>query len=99
MNTEYGQIPGRTRDFSLVFITVQTGSGAKAVSCLIGAGAYTHPENSREGICLQAVPRLRVHTEIPKYYFIFKMTSSFNFHTSSTFSITSHYHVNTASQE
>jgi len=49
MNTEYGQIPGRTRDFSLVFIIVQTRTGAKQVSCLIGAGAYTHPEIEQRG--------------------------------------------------
>ena len=76
MNREYGQIPGKIRDFCLVFITVQTRSGDKPVSCLIGAGAYTHPENSREGICLQAVPRLRVHTQILKYYFIFNPLNS-----------------------
>jgi len=32
MNIEYGQIPGKTRDFFLVFIIVQTRSRAKPVS-------------------------------------------------------------------
>jgi len=49
MNIEYGQIPGRTREFSLVFITVQTRFGAKPVSCLIGAGAYTPPKIQQRG--------------------------------------------------
>jgi hypothetical protein len=48
MTTEYGWIPGRTREFSLVLF-VQTRSGTKPASCPLGAGAY-NPEIKQQKV-------------------------------------------------